>query len=79
MASFRRVTCGGGRRVVVLVVQWQVVDADLAEGEIRGPELRDGASELLVVRLLAQATDDDGDAIFAHGTCLLMTTIVREV
>jgi len=53
--------------VVVLVVERQVVDAQMLESEIRRGQVRERQGQLLVVGFLAKAPDDDCDPGPGHG------------
>src|SRR3546814_9480168 len=60
------------RRVVgveVLVVQRQVVDADVGELEVVRRQLLDRLGQLAVERVLAQAADEYRDLGLGHGNC----------
>src|SRR5690606_31311547 len=52
--------------VVVLVVQREVIDPRVLEGEFGRREPDDRVSQLSVERVLAQAADDYGDLVLAH-------------
>ena len=57
---------GGEIRVVILVVEWQVTDVDVLEGETLSRQRSHGMAELPVERACAQAADDDADARRGH-------------
>ena len=57
---------------MVLVIQGQVVNAQLRKCEIRRRKARERSRQLTIERLLAKTADDDGDLNMAHGNSLGM-------
>src|SRR5688572_15476183 len=58
---------GLGRvRVVVLIVEWQVVDPCLLEGEFCRRELRDRPRELAIEGIASQAANDYCNGVLRH-------------
>ena len=55
------------RRIVVLIIERQIVDLRLREGEFGRRQLCDGAGELAVVRISAKTADQNEDRECAHG------------
>src|SRR5450759_3434414 len=57
-------------RVVVLVVKRQVADLHLLERKLRGCQFYNGACQFAVERIVAKASDDNGDLVFTHDDLL---------
>ncbi len=66
------------RAVVVLVVERQVADLDALQGDVGRRQLGERSGEGLVVRLLAEASDDDGNLQLAHSVTVSMSPMVKE-
>ena len=51
------------RRIVILVVQWQIADLYLCELEFGRRQLDDGIRQLAIERIPAQAANYDSDLV----------------
>src|SRR5689334_3702168 len=57
---------GGGVAIVILVVERQIADLEMLEGEIGMRQLGETLGQFTVKRIFAQTADNDADLISSH-------------